>query len=226
MAKFIYDLVTKAKTQSDLVSGWVPIPVIVQCVALASTELFNHFLGRSDERKPGPHVGLNTRSRTALSPFVRRQRYAPNAVLPTLPLVDGQFTLPEGCAYLDYYDIPGAVTVTQVAGFAKRLKRADPVTGPTAAFPFIGEVENGDCEVYPYNVPSVTVQYFTHPPVASYVETYVNNVATYNDAASVDVGWGREHEPDLLERTLRYVAQSLLPAQLAQTANALTQENS
>ena len=226
MPKFIYDLVAKAKTQSDMVSGWVPIPVIVAALGTASTELFNHFLGRSDERKPGPHVGVNTRSRLALSPFVRRQQYAPIAVLPTLPLVGGQFTLPVGCAYVDYYDIPGAITVTQIAGFAKRLKRADPITGPTAAFPFIGEVENGDCEVYPASVASVTVQYFAVPPVPVYVETYVNNVATYDDVNSVDVGWGREHEPELLERTLRYVAQAIKDGQLAQTANGLAQENS
>lgn len=226
MPKFIYDLVTKAKTQSDLVSGWVPIPVIVQCVALASTELFNHFLGRSDERKPGPHVGLNTRSTSALAPFIRRQDYVPNAVLPALPLVDGQFTLPVACAYVDYYDMPGAVSVTQVEGFALRLKRADPVSGPTKAYPLVSTVENGDKQVYPGNVAKVTVQYYALPPVPTYVETYVNNVATYNDAASVDVGWAREHEPDLLQRTLRYVAQTLLPAQLAQTANGLAQENS
>jgi hypothetical protein len=226
LAKFVFDLVDKAALQATMQGGYVPRQEIVKMLGTASVELFNHYLGRSDERKAGPHVGLNTRSRMALAPFVRRQRYAPNAVAPSLPIYNGQFTLPVECAYVDYYDIPSAVTVAQVEGFAKRLKRADPITGPTAQFPFISVVENGDCEVYP-EVPSVTVQYFALPPAPTYVETYdENGNSSYNDTASVDVGWGREHEPDLLERTLRYVAQAIKDGQLAQTANGLTQENS
>lgn len=211
-----------------MVSGWVPIPVIVQCVALASTELFNHFLGRSDERKPGPHVGLNTRSTQALAPFTRRQEYRAVPANPSESLlVDGQFTLPADCAYVDYYDMPGAQTVRQVEGHALRQARFDPVSGPTSAFPLVTTVENGEKQIYPATVTKAAVQYFARPPRPTYVETYAaDGTAMYDDLSSVDVGWGREHEPDLLQRTLRYVAQAIKDGMLTQTANGLTQENS
>lgn len=227
MPKFVFDLVENIALQATMQGGYVPKQEIVRMLGIASAELFNHFLGRSDERKPGPHVGLNTRSTMALSPFMRRQDYSTTPSPPgTLPLSDGQFRLPTGCAYIDYYDMPGAITVAQVEGAALRLRRFDPIAGPTPSYPLVTTVENGEKQIYPADTQRVSVQYYAIPPTPVYAESYdATGLATYDDAASVDVGWGREHHPELVERTLRLLAQATRDGQLAQTANALTQEN-
>jgi hypothetical protein len=227
LPKFVYDLVEKAALQATMQGGYVAKEEIATMLGTASLELFNHFLGRSDERKPGPHLGLNTRSQQALAPFVRRQQYSENPTGDQLPMTTGQFTLPADCAYVEYYDLPGADTVRQVSGFALRIARADVVNGPTKLNPLVTTVENGDIQIYPAETDHGTVQYIALPPAPVYAEKLdADNNLVYDDTASVDVGWGREHEPDLLERTLRLLAQATRDSQLAGTAGALTQENS
>ena len=226
MPKLVYNLVETIALQADMVSGYVSKQVIVGLLGRASEELFNHFVGRSDEHKPGPHVGVNTRTTLALGPFMRNQAYRAQPIGTQLPLVAGQFTLPDDYGYLDSYNLPGADTVDQVDGYELRLRLACPVTGPVAQYPIVTTVENGDKRVYPTDATAVDVLYYTLPPKPVYAETLDgNNNLVYNDAASADVGWSRDHGPELLQRTLRLIAQATKDGQLVATAGAITQDN-
>lgn len=226
MPKLVYDLVESIALQADLVSGYVPKQVIVRLLKDASEQLFNHFVGRSDERRPGPHIGLNTRTTLALGPFMRTQAYRAQPIGTQLPLIGGQFTLPADYGYLDSYSMPGSDVVDQVEGYELRLRLADPIAGPATQFPIVTTVENGDKRVYPSEATSVDVLYYTLPPRPVYAETLdANNNLIYNDAASVDVGWTRDNSPALIQRTLRLIAQATKDGQLAGTAGALTQDN-
>ena len=103
----------------------------------------------------------------------------------------------------------------------------DPIAGPTADFPKAIVRPGNGYRIYP-KPSTVTLTYLALPPVPTYVETYdeVTGASNYDNDASVDVGWGRQHAPELIERTLRLLAQATRDGQLSQTADRLTQENS
>ena len=226
MPKLVYELVETIALQADLVSGYVPRQVIVRLLGRASEQLFNHFVGRSDTRRPGPHIGLNTRTTLALGPFMRTQAYRAQPIGTQLPLIGGQFSLPVDYGYLDSYSMPGADVVDQVEGYELALRLADPIAGPGPQYPIVTTVANGDKRVYPPEATSVDLLYYTIPPVPVYAETIdANNNFVYNDAASVDVGWTRDHAPELVQITLSLIAQTTKDGQLAGTAGALAQDN-
>ena len=218
MPKFVYDLVEKTALQATMQGGYVPKQEIVKMLGTASQQYQNHLLVL---------LANNKRNDTALAPFLRRQDYNVSPGIPNArPMRDGQFTLPDDCAYVDYYDMAGADTVVEVDGYALRNRRASPITAPTKQYPLVTTVENGDKQVYPADVPGCSVQYYARVPQPVYAETYdAQGNAVYDDASSVDVGWGREHEPELIERTLRLLAQATRDGQLGQTAERLSQDN-
>ena len=214
MPKFVYDLVEKTALQATMQGGYVPKQEIVLMLGTASQQYQNHLLERAANNK---------RTDTALAPFLRRQEYSANpASANVLPLRDGQFALPVDCAQVDYYDMPGADTVVEVDGYALRNRRVSPLVGPSAQYPVIATVENGDKQIYPADATRCAVQYYAYVPEPTYVETYdTNGNAVYDDAASVDVGWGKQAGPILIRMTVAALAQSTKDGQLAAMTEVL-----
>lgn len=226
MAKFVYDLVEKAALQATMQGGYVPRQDIVRLLGVASKELRQHFLGRSDERKPGPHVGLNRRATLALTPFLQRADYSDNPTGAALPLTDGVFTIPEG-GYVSSYVIDGAKEIVEIDRALLNARLNDPICGPTPDYPIVTDVEDASKELYPKSITDLSVYFYGQVPEPTYEVTYdADSNEVYDDTTSVDVGWSRDHEPELLQRTLRLISQAIRDGQLSSTSGALTQDNS
>ena len=225
MAKRIFALVEHIALLASQQGGYVARQDIATHLGMASKQAFNALIPAKGPRS-GP--GLNRAVDSRLRYFLRRQQYRTQPTnSPRLPIVDGQFTLPADCAYVDYYDMPGARTVQEVMGSALRYRRDDPIAGPTIKSPIVGEVENGDKQVYPASIDSVDVIYYCYPTVPVYAEIDATEdaPAKYDDTASVDAGWGPEMDPELTVRTLRLMGLEIRDPQLQGVAAQLTAES-
>lgn len=206
--KPIRHLVTHLQFLANQHGTYIPVQKVADTVGQASLELFNALLFPKNPVKAGRTFGpgYNRAVDSRLAPFLRRQEYSADtdvqATSGALPMRDGQFALPAECAYVSYYDAPGADTVEEVEGHALRLRRACPITGPTTTFPLVTTVENGDKQFYPASTPRCGVQYYATPPKPVFALSDPENDASYADADSVDTGWKEDAHPELISRTL------------------------
>ena len=214
--------------------GYVPRQEIVQMLGTASVELFNHYLGnasglRNGKQAPAVAYQVSTRVDRALNPFLRERIYNPELNVALLNIsANGTIAAPTDMVYPTALLAGEADAPVDVLDDMQRVYGLnDPIAGPTADFPKAIVRPGNGYRIYP-KPSTVTLTYLALPPVPTYVETYDEETgeATYDNGASVDVGWGRQHEPELLERTLRLLAQATRDGQLSQTADRLTQENS
>lgn len=234
MSKFVYSLVEKAALQATMQGGYVPKQDIVKMLGTASVELFNFYYGkptqlRNGKQAPAVAYQVSTQVTDALAPFLKDQHYARNSATQgsdVFPLAaDGTIAAPADMVHPTAFETAEGLAPVDVLDDGQKVYGLNcPISGPTLAFPKAVPRPGGKYRLFPTPT-SATITYLALPPVPTYVETYVNDAATYDDAASVDVGWGRQHEPELLERTLRLIAQATKDGQLAQTAAALTNDN-
>ena len=234
MPKFVYDLVDKIALQATMQGGYVPKQEIVKMLATASTDLFNTYYGkpsglRNGRQTPAIAYQVSTQVADALQPFLREQRYSgsgPALAGDQILYGDGHFFAPSDMIHPTSFETSDGLAPVDVLDDMQRVYGLnDPIAGPTKDFPKAIVRPGGKYVVYP--APTVvTLTYIALPPIPTYREVYdLNGIATYDDVNSVDVGWGRQHEPELIERTLRLLAQATRDGQLTQTAGALTQDN-
>ncbi|GAC1368622.1 MAG: hypothetical protein NVS3B25_21330 [Hymenobacter sp.] len=232
MAKFVYDLVEKSRLQATMQGGYLSRQDIVRLVGLASVELFNFYYGKPTQDKRGGRVvayQVNTQVSNALQPFLKEQVYGTDGAAQASGrgITDnGTITAPLDMVHPTYFETAEGMYPVDVLDDMQRVYGLNcPISGPTPDFPKAIVRPGAGYRLFP--TPSAaTLGYLALPPVPTYVETYdAAGVASYDDANSTDVGWGRQHEPELLERTLRLIAQATRDGQLAQTAGALTQDD-
>ena len=213
--------------------GYVPRQEIVQMLGPASVELFNHFRGKPSQlvngrKAPGISYQVSTQVDRALNPFLQTREYGPSRAAGVTGLSpNGTFTAPANMVHPTAFDTGSAYPPDVLDDGQKVYGLNDKAFGPTADFPKIEVLPAGKYRVHPAPK-ALTLTYLALPPTPVYheAEDLLTGELVYDDAASVDVGWGRQHEPELIERTLRLLAQAVRDGQLSQTAAALTQENS
>lgn len=220
MAKRIFTVINRIALLSTQQGGYASKQEMAATLATASQQAFNALIPAKSPRAMGP--GLNRELDTRLAPFLVRQTFTP---------VNGQFTLPATCAYVDFYEVPlsdtnpAAVEVQEVSGAAWNSRFNDVNCGPTVKFPIVGEVETGIKRIAPDTISRVIVQYYGRPTEPLYVETYPGGIPTYDDAASVDTGWREDMEPELIVRTLQLLGLEIRDPQLMQVAAQLKAES-
>lgn len=232
MPKFVYDLVDKIALQATMQGGYVPKQEIVKMLATASTDLFNTYYGkpsglRNGRQTPAIAYQVSTQVADALQPFVKEWFWGRN--LPSDAIViteDGTVQSPPDMIHPTAFETSDGLAPVDVLDDMQRVYGLnDPIAGPTKDFPKAIVRSGGRYRIYPTPT-RATMLYLALPPIPTYREVYdLNGIATYDDVNSVDVGWGRQHEPELIERTLRLLAQATRDGQLTQTAGALTQDN-
>ena len=231
MAKFVKDLAEKAALLATMQGGYVPNQEIARLLGMASVELFNFYYGKpTSDRRGGRIVAyqVSTQVSDALQPFLQEQAYSnnfPNAG--ELPIAfDGTITAPADMVHPTAFETAEGVAPVDILDDGQKVYGLnDPINGPTAHFPKAVQRPGGKYRLFPTPT-GATITYLALPPTPVYAEAYdVNGVASYDDVNSVDVGWGRQHEPELIERTLRLIAQATKDGQLASTAVALTSDN-
>lgn len=233
MPKFVYDLVEKTALQATMQGGYVPRQEIASMLGTASVELQNFYIGKPSQLQNGrkaPAVGdeVSREVSEALEPFRKRQDYAPIPGAGELPISSiGIIDLPADMRYLEAFNTAeGLAPVKIVARGQGVFITKDPIVGPTAENPAAEQLPGNRMQLLTETM-FAYIDYIGHVPVPVYAE--VLNPTTgeleYDDATSVDVGWGRQHEPELIERTLRLLAQATRDGQLSNTAAALTQDN-
>lgn len=210
MAKRIFHLIDRLALLATQQGGFASKPELVKTLAIASQQAFNALLPAKAPRAIGP--GLNRALDTRLSPFLRRQQYT-----------GGPVVLPPDCAYVDYYDVPGALAVEEVSGAALLHRLNDPIEGPTPQYVIVGAMPGQVKRLYP-DVDNATIQYYAYPTEPVYKEDYDTGAPVYNDVQSVDTGWGLEMEPELLVRSLRLLGLEIRDPQLQAVAAQLTAE--
>lgn len=228
MPKFVYDLVEKTALQATMQGGYVPKREIVKMLATASIDLFNTYYGkptglRNGRQAPAIAYQVSTQVADALQPFLKEAVYGAGG----LDISDnGTITAPADMVHPTGLETANGLAPVDVLDDSQKVYGLNcPIAGPEAAFPKAIVRPNNGYRVYPAPT-GVTLTYLALPPAPTYVETYgPDGTAIYDDANSVDVGWGRQHEPELIERTLRLLAQATKDGQLTQTASALTQDN-
>jgi hypothetical protein len=193
--KRIRRLVTRIQALANEHSTYLSVQQVADTVGQASLALFNSLIEPKQPVKAGRTFGpgFNRAVDTRLAPFKKRV---------TLPVVGGVLTLPERCAYVTAYAVPGAVQVQEVDDHALALRLDCPLTGPTAKNPIVATVDEGQKQFYPVSVASCTVTCYLTPPTPVYGLTDESDENSYDDAQSVDTGWGEEAEPELISRTL------------------------
>lgn len=230
--KRIRFLIEHIKFLANEYGTYVPVQKVADTLGQVSKQLQNALLFPKQPVKAGRSFGpgFNRAVDTRLAPFLRRVTFSADAAkveaeADVLPLPNGRFALPAACAYVDYYDVPGAVTVPEVSGHALLHKLACPLTGPDAANPVVAAVEGGAKRLYPDTTPEVTVQYYEQVPAPVYALWDENDEDSYDDAASVDTGWNEDAEPELIARTLTMLGVPLRDPALQQAGVAQTQQD-
>ena len=234
MPKFVKDLVEKAALQATMQGGYVPKQEIVQMLGTASVELFNFYYGKPTQDRRGSRIvayQVSTQVSDALQPFLKSQSYvginfSPGAgELAILP--GGVLNAPADMVHPTALETSTGLAPVDVLDDMQKVYGLNcPISGPTPDFPKATVRPASGYRIYPTPA-GATLAYLALPPVPVYAEdvNVTTGLATYNDANSVDVGWGRQHEPELISRTLRLLAQATRDGQLSQTAAALTQDN-
>ncbi|GGG61262.1 hypothetical protein [Hymenobacter glacieicola] len=234
MAKRIFSIVSVIRTLLDEQGAYASTPRIAEMLGMASKQLQTHYLGGTGLWRPRPGVDLNTECRLALAPFLRDLFYEKEQAGVTEPTnlleATGDFNLPLRFRYSTSAEVEGAVApVEWLDEHAKTHRLNCPIKGPTPDRPLISQrtavAGLRRCRLHPASCPNLTLQYYELVPEPVYAESYASGNPEYDDAASVDTGWGEEHEPELITRTLRLLGVSLRDGMMQQAANLLTQEN-
>ena len=230
MAKFVQILIDKAAVLSQMHGGYASRQELAGFLGTASVALFTTYLPkRTGGNRPGAPASyqVNTYVDRALTVFLRERQYERNPEGRQGEITaTGELTAPGDMVYPTALETGGGTYPVDILDDAQKVYGLnDPIAGPAPQFPKAVVRPGNKYRIYP--VPATaTLTYLALPPVPVYAETLdANNDLVYDDAASVDVGWGRQHEMTLIQATLRLLAENTGNGQLMQAANALTQES-
>jgi len=226
VAKRIFNLVERIALLASQQGGYASRQDIAGHVGTASQQAWNALIPAKSQRAVGP--GLNRSLDGRLTPFLRELVYLPSVGSGPLAIdIDGRFSLPEP-GYVSFYQVEGADSVEEVPGMGWGQRLRDPNCGPTTRAYIVRDVEHGPIghghQIAP--IPEkMVLNFYAQPTEPVYFESYVNDVATYDDTRSVDTGWGTEMDPELMVRALRLMGVEIRDPALQAVAAQLTAES-
>ncbi|UYZ60098.1 hypothetical protein [Hymenobacter latericus] len=231
MPKRIHAIVRTVRALADEQGSNVSPSRLNALLPTVSQELFNHFLGRPEDGTRQPAYQINTRVSVALWPFLKEQAYSTSEAAIAAGLArrmdaQGNLTAPSDLCYPTAIRVPGAKVAVDLLDDAQLDHRLNcPITGPTPEYP-CAEMRPGFGWKLYGGADSCTVKYLAYPPEPKYAFTVdADDNEVYDEANSVDTGWGRAHEPDLVARLLKYLGLSMREGMMQQAAQLLSQEN-
>lgn len=244
MPKLVFTIVSRvALLATQQGSGYVSKADIASLLDQASLEKWNNEYGKGSQTRNGRQVPaiayqVNQRVTDAMQWWLRVQKYSTDPTGITLSFEqDGSLEVPPDFVHptsLTWAGAKAPIDVLDDAQVAYAL--SDPTEAPTADYPAAEVLPGRGYLPYPNVLAEVeasgkpveiTVKYLGTPftPVYAEIRNGQGLVTGYDDAASVDTGWGPEATPWLVSRVTELLGIQEQNPQLAALGNKMVQDN-
>lgn len=162
--------------------------------------------------------GTGQRLNDALAPFKRKYTFTTDA--------NGLLTTPDD--YMDLISIlpDGALNCPVVNDDEIAYRKKSQAIPMSLTRPFAEEVQNWDYQLYPNQLQTGTLTYFSIPIAPKFAYTTISGrVIIYNQAASTQLKWGDDEVQPLLIWVLRSIGINMGDKDVSEFADTLNKED-